>query len=305
MRIFTSEDIEALKCCMTRPVGDIYPKHLPVETRYLHVRHPEDPKILSVCHVDTVQKLSDTLTYSKRKRTLYGTGFDDRLGYWILTHLLDKIGCPCDLLICDHEEEGKSTAQYFHGGDYYNWIVEFDRGGEDVVDYGQADDDLQADLKDAGFKIGWGSFSDICFMNTSTAAFNVGIGYHKAHSVASECNVDELYRQIDRFSTFYHRYKGVKYRAPKPTTSYSSWFSDWSYGSSKGGKTVGVTDYSDDYDTTYFGNDFPCDHCGGDIIGGVYKATDPGHKAGILYICEGCVSDMQEMGYDVEYFAEA
>jgi len=141
--------------------------------------------ILAVAHLDTVNKPG--LNYSAKAKLdaeLYFNPYlDDRLGVYTILHLLPSLGINMDFLFTLGEETGNSTARIFKPNKKYNWIVEFDRRGEDVVDYSFCDLDLEARLKEAGFCMGFGSFSDICLMEGGGCkAFNVGIGYFNEHS---------------------------------------------------------------------------------------------------------------------------
>ena len=161
-------------------------------------------KVLFVAHLDTVQKPK----YRKRKKNkIYASGTDDRLGCHIAYKLSKEL--KEDLLLCDNEEQAKSTAKY-HDCKDYNWIVEFDREGEDVVTYDLDCTAFITELRN-DFRIGFGSFSDICSLNTTACCVNIGIGYRNGHSTKSYIDSLVLSRQIDRFRKFYERNKDIKY----------------------------------------------------------------------------------------------
>jgi len=112
-------------------------------------------KVLFVAHLDTVQ--TPKIRGSK-SGLISGQGFDDRLGCMLAYDLSEEL--EADLLLTDHEEVGLTTAVYHQVKDY-NWIVEFDREGTDVVTYGLDSPEFRRQLNNF-WRIGYGSFSDIC-----------------------------------------------------------------------------------------------------------------------------------------------
>lgn len=89
---------------------------------------------------------------------------DDRLGVWILLHMLKEFNCNADILLCDSEEQGQSTAQYFdeHNNKKYNWMFEFDRQGSGAVMYKYETPEYRNLLRSHGYAVEHGSFTDIC-----------------------------------------------------------------------------------------------------------------------------------------------
>lgn len=291
-------DLMALRECLGRPVDEFFPAWFPKETRYKHIDNGS--RILGVCHVDTVCPVSSQLFISKDGGTLYGSNFDDRLGYFVLMHLLPSIGINLDVLVCDHEEMGRSTGKYFLGADKYDLVVEFDRAGADYVDYGFGSVALDDSLKKHGFKKAHGSFSDISTMNTEVARVNIGIGYHKAHSVKSEMSPMEFWAQMNRFISWYTEYIGapVRYLADDPYGLsefsrgwYDSWRDDWDKSDSKGSRNSTLTPWY-------------CDQCG-TLLTSVYEceAYDP-KDTEILYVCKECKEALTDSHYG-QYWGEA
>ena len=162
-------------------------------------------KVLFMAHLDTVQ--TPKLVSATRHR-IYAQGLDDRLGCMIASKLSLELGA--DLLLTDHEESAGTTARYHICKDY-NWIVEFDRAGEDVVTY---------DLDSVEFRNAirgyWhlypGMYSDICELKTETCCMNLGIGYERAHSTDSYVTTKVFNRQIEAFRKFYAEYKDVEFK---------------------------------------------------------------------------------------------
>lgn len=160
--------------------------------------------VLFVAHLDTVQVPK---IFKSNKKYIYGRGFDDRLGCAWAYKLSEELGA--DLLLTDHEEFCKSTA-FYHKVKDYNWIVEFDREGVDIVTYDLDSIDFgQALLK--YWSIGFGSYSDIRDLKTDACCFNLGLGHYGSHSKKALVKTREMQRQIAKFKTFYAANKDIKY----------------------------------------------------------------------------------------------
>jgi len=187
--------------------------------------------ILAVAHLDTVKWNPKP----KIKRTFKNTTIrkcpqlDDRLGAWICLDILPKAGCKCDVLLTDSEEIGQSTAQYFNEKNTvkYNWIIEFDRPGSDVVMYDYETEEYRDLLEDYGYKVGWGSFTDICNLeDLGCKAFNFGVGYHAQHHDECYANIAETWDSFRKFHEMYkdwHEYHFEHTKKPKQTHQ-------WNYG---------------------------------------------------------------------------
>lgn len=87
----------------------------------------------------------------------------------------------------------------------YNWIVEFDRKGEDVVFYKYKNTQMEKSLIEAvQFKKGEGTSSDISRLQPlGVACFNVGIGYYNEHYANCWADLVVFERQLGRFKEFY------------------------------------------------------------------------------------------------------
>ena len=163
-------------------------------------------EILFVAHLDTVLPPKVKM---KTENKIFAQGLDDRLGASIAYNLSRMLGA--DLLLCDNEEKGASTAQYQELKDYL-WIAEFVRDWHDVVTYDIDSDDFLDKLR-FFFPIGWGSFSDICILDTTACCVNIGIGYKKAHMANSFVDLDVCNVMIGAFIDFYTMYKHTRFTA--------------------------------------------------------------------------------------------
>ena len=91
-------------------------------------------KVLAVAHLDYVGWTHPYFT--RHGRRINAMQLNDRLGAWVILDLLHDLGLDpdkYDILLCDMEEVGDSTAQFFKPKKQYNWIFEFDRAGTDFV----------------------------------------------------------------------------------------------------------------------------------------------------------------------------
>jgi hypothetical protein len=167
--------------------------------------------VLAVAHLDTVARPSTrTCRYvdTAAGPVVFSRALDDRLGAYVILDLLPRLGINCDVLLTTGEEVGRSTAAFFEPGDrQYNWIIEFDRGGTDVVLYQYDDPDTRALVETVGADISVGSFSDIADLeHLGCKAFNWGIGYQDYHSARSHAYLDDTFAMVARFLAFHDAY---------------------------------------------------------------------------------------------------
>ena len=168
-----------------------------------------DCRILAVSHLDTVQQGVTFGTIAYPNETLvFNPRLDDRLGAYTILDLLPRIGVATDILFSDNEECGQTTAAHFKSDKKYNWIVSFDRRGEDVVTYQYTWDNVLREY----FTVGHGSFSCIGRMDhLGCQAMNVGVGYQDEHSQRAFFILEEYIRNVARFLLFYRRYYNVRF----------------------------------------------------------------------------------------------
>lgn len=214
-------------------------------------------RVLGVAHRDTVQPFNGMY---RKDNKIFTSTLDDRLGVHTLLHYLPSRGIKMDVLICDDEEIGRSTAQYWKppAGKEYNWIVEFDRTGEDVVCYQYDSVRMRKRLKESGFKVGYGSFSDICYLeDLGVKGFNVGVGYYNYHSKDAYFKIDEYLRQMDRFIKFYKKWHNVKLNHEVTPDTYGSNYNAFGYYLPSGNSKRKSSSYNygkwhDYYDDSYW-----------------------------------------------------
>lgn len=226
--------------------------------------------ILLATHIDTVCKPKiNRIT----KKTIFAAGLDDRLGCAIAYQLIKCKHIKADLLICDYEEDGQSTAQYHKlkkakESGSYNFIIELDRNGIDFVDYyGLAEPQMIEDFKKCtGRKLGLGAFSDICSMESNIGRINVGIGYHKDHAKDSYANIKQVNKALNDVIRFCTEYGDFTYEI-----DFAQYGRTWDYS----GKSMNFSSYSEyaaysngrlDYEY----NTWVCVHCNAVIDGYPY-----------------------------------
>jgi len=186
-------------------------------------------RILGVGHLDYV-KFSSKLGKRKEKPSvIYCPQFDDRLGIYCMLETLKK--CKkmpkFDILLTDSEEIGQSTAKYFVSKKQYNWIFELDRMGSDVVTYSYGEDGWNDLLKKEGFKVGVGSFSDICELEKCRCkALNLGIGYRNQHTDYCHADLTETKKNLEAFVAFAIKYAGKTF-PHVPFSGKSSYCERW------------------------------------------------------------------------------
>jgi len=171
--------------------------------------------ILGVAHLDSVLTSRPRIRKSRKSNWICECPqLDDRLGVWVLLYVLKKININIDILLTDDEEKGMSTAQLFLPPEdkKYNWIFEFDRRGTDVVMYQFDTPKLSKMLKENGFRVGCGSFSDIADLDhLEISGFNFGTGYYNEHTRQCHANLTHTIDMVNKFSSFYKKYKDVKF----------------------------------------------------------------------------------------------
>lgn len=173
---------------------------------YYHFRDNGSP-VLAVAHLDTVvppagrtPRFCDT-----EKGPLITSGaLDDRLGAYVILHLLPALGVTHDWLLTTGEESCQSTAEHFKPPKDYDWVIEFDRMGTDVVMYQYEDRDSRALVEAAGAELGSGSFSDIAVLeHLGVKAFNWGVGYQgNYHSEKGYAYLDNTFSMVAKYLRF-------------------------------------------------------------------------------------------------------
>jgi len=187
--------------------------------------------VLAVVHLDTVMQ---AVPEFKADRVI-APQLDDRLGLHIILDILPQF-CKFDVLLTDGEEIGRSTAQHFNTAKQYNWMFQFDRHGTDAVMYDYHFQGNWNTAVDSHFKVGYGSFSDICYLTQlGVCGVNVGTGYHHEHTLKCYAKYREVQAMIFNFLGFwqinydqqfdYDAYSDQDWEGENK--SYSKWADKW------------------------------------------------------------------------------
>lgn len=169
--------------------------------------------VLAVAHLDTVagpDQRAAHFTTSEAGPVIFSRALDDRLGAYIILELLPALGITYDWLLTTDEETGQSTAEQFTAPKDYDWIIEFDRGGTDVVMYQYDDEDTRLAVKAAGAHVGEGIFTDICYLDhLGVKGFNWGTGYRDYHSARSHAFLNDTFDMVGRYLRFHALHAGT------------------------------------------------------------------------------------------------
>jgi hypothetical protein len=170
--------------------------------------------VLAVAHLDTVVRPDRRAPRFSRTRggpLVVSGALDDRLGAYVILDLLPKLGITCDWLLTVGEEDGMSTAESFTPGKDYGHVIEFDRGGTDVVMYQYEDDASCERVEACGAKVGKGSFSDIAYLDhLGVKAFNWGAGYAgDYHSERGYAYLNDTFAMAAKYLLFHEQNAGV------------------------------------------------------------------------------------------------
>lgn len=164
--------------------------------------------VLMTAHLDTVANYKQCKRFDATKKGIVKSrALDDRLGAHILLDILPTLGINVDILLTEGEESGQSTAQDFIPTKNYNWLACFDRLGNDAVTYRYSNVEAENALVDVGFKIDWGSYTDICELtHLGIWGVNIGTGYFNNHEKSAWADLNITKETILAFRTFWEAY---------------------------------------------------------------------------------------------------
>lgn len=190
--------------------------------------------ILAVAHLDTVApahtrtaRFADTAAGP----IVHSRALDDRLGAYIILDMLPRLGLRFDILLTTGEEAGRSTAGLFDSDKQYDWMIEFDRGGTDVVTYQYGDDETDKRVTSIGARVGMGSFSDISYLDhLGCKGFNWGVGYEDYHGPRSHAYLNDTFLMVTLFLEFHDRWADtfMPHDATAAVDPWGKWDTSWS-----------------------------------------------------------------------------
>lgn len=230
MSVFNRKLLGKLERRLTSPIDSFRKLGDVVETPDGPAIHIDNGgSVLAVAHMDYV-KFWNRPKIDKAKQKVYCPQLDDRLGVWVILDLLPTMGLKYDVLLTDSEEVGRSTASSFKTTKQYNWMFQFDRHGTDTVLYRYDTKDNRKRLESHGLKCGYGSFSDICYLDhLGCSGWNVGTGYHHEHSDACYADLRETRANAYKFAKFFKEHSETFIESPpykEPTwQSYGTYYS--------------------------------------------------------------------------------
>ena len=223
------------------------------ENYYFYRDHGSN--VLAVAHLDTVGAADERDCHfvdTEAGPVVYSRALDDRLGAYIILELLPALGIQHDILLTVGEESGNSTAAGFAppDGKRYDWIIEFDRGGTDVVMYQYDDAQTRDAVRRSGARVGDGIFSDICYLeHLGVKGFNWGVGYQDYHGPRAHAYLDDTFSMVEHYLDFFADNDGV-------SMPHESAEDDFWVGGSWGGKAIDFDPDYADYDGRSAGSDF-------------------------------------------------
>lgn len=203
--------------------------------------------ILGVAHLDSVQNFKGMWLNG---RYLAASTIDNRLGAWLMLYGLPAIGIKPDVLLTEDEEMGMSTAANFEKARDYNWAFSFDRTGDDVACYQYHNTEVSNAMLDYELRATYGSYSDVADLEIGARGFNFGCGMYAYHSQDAYCNLDELCRNVGRFSAWYEDMRTTKWEYDN--TRDTKWRETYYYGGTRDSALYSMTDKEwDDYMNSY------------------------------------------------------
>jgi hypothetical protein len=191
---------------------------------YYHFRD-NGSRVLAVAHLDTVvrkDRRAARFRDTDNGPLVVSGALDDRLGAYVILHLLPALGIKCDWLFTVGEEDCSSTAEWFEPRKDYDWMIEFDRMGTDVVMYQYEDLDSRDVIEAAGAVLGHGSYSDIaCMDHLGIKGFNWGVGYRgDYHSERGYAYLNDTFAMVAKYLRFHEQ----NAETPMPHTGYYASF---------------------------------------------------------------------------------
>lgn len=170
-------------------------------------------KVLAVAHLDTVGLHHERMARfvdTEAGPVVFSRALDDRLGAYTILEWLPALGIQYDLLLTVGEEQGRSTAEFFEPPKDYDWMIEFDRGGTDVVMYQYEDNELADRVEESGAHVGRGIFSDICYLeHLGIKGINWGIGYRDYHGPRAHAFLDDTFKMVGQYLRFHEKNAGT------------------------------------------------------------------------------------------------
>lgn len=217
-----SLEVDKLKNNLTKYLQTKNYKHIIKDNDFIMAEG--DIPICLIAHIDTVFNYTPKeFFYDNQKKVLWsptGAGFDDRAGVYGIIQILEA-GFRPSVIFTDGEEKGgigscKIISLY---SDYpfveCKALIQLDRANkQDAVFYECNNQDFEKYIFKYGFKLDYGTFSDISILapQWKIAGVNLSIGYINEHSTSEllYCNwcdntikkVKNILKNIDDMPSF-------------------------------------------------------------------------------------------------------
>lgn len=263
-------------------------QHIEVDKTDNYTFFDNGSNILAVGHLD----IAGSLDRSKFKYGLsdkghhyvFNANLDDRLGVFVLHYLLPTMyGIQFDMLMTTNEESGGTTSEDYQKAwlalpeeqrKKYNWIIEFDRRGTDVVLYAYDCNDLRTKVGEFA-TVGNGSFSDISRMQQmGCKAMNWGVGYESEHTNRSYAILENTLFMVENFIKFYNEYKDTHLpHTYVAAPTYGGRYNTYGYDDD-------VYGYMGRWPSTTYNSGNRCDKC--------YKHVNFRYQFGVRKLCAAC-----------------
>ena len=101
-------------------------------------------------------------------------------------------------------------------------MIEFDRGGTDVVLYQYDDADLRQRVEPTGAEVSIGAFSDISFLDSPVKCLNWGVGYQDYHGPRSHAWLRDTFLMVGYYLDFH--VQNFEQRLPHDNSAGSDWW---------------------------------------------------------------------------------
>ncbi len=167
---------------------------------------------IALCaHMDTVWEgykgAKKHLYYDKHKECMWcpeGAGFDDKIGIFLIVKIIES-GLRPHIILCMDEEIGAVGAGELAKAPCpfsdLKYCVELDRmGSNDCVFYSCDNPDFVKHIETFGFKMNYGSFTDICQFCPAwgVAGVNLSVGYVDEHTTCERLYVKSMLNTLKR-----------------------------------------------------------------------------------------------------------
>jgi len=182
-----------------------------VEDGYIYAEGSEP--VCVTAHMDTVHKAlpKNILIEKHEEKTIIsspqGIGGDDRCGVYMIQRLVEQ-GFKPTIVFCEDEEIGGvgsnkllKNLELMDELSKVKFFIELDRAHDrDLVYYDDDNEEFHAWCSEiTGYKMDWGSFSDISHLcpEAKVSGVNISCGYYKAHTTDEYVVWEEMMQSIE------------------------------------------------------------------------------------------------------------